>query len=55
MPAEVLVDTYLHVDIAFYAFAVPALIIVAMGLFYFVRFVRENPVLEVPDGPAGTK
>jgi len=55
LPAEMLANTYLHVGIAFYAFAVPALIIVAMGLFYFVKFVRENPVLEVPNDPAGTK
>lgn len=37
----------LSLDVAFYAFAVPALVIICMGLFYLVKFVRKYPVVEM--------
>jgi hypothetical protein len=49
VPLNAVLKNYLHVDLIFYAFAVPALMIVCMGIFYLVRFLRENPIREAPD------
>jgi len=41
----VLAKHTLGLDLGFYAFAIPALIIICMGLFYLARFLREYPVV----------
>ena len=55
IPVHVLLKNYLDIDLIFYAFAVPALIIVCMGIFYLVRFLRENPIREAHGGPAQSR
>ena len=44
---NVLAKHTLGLDLGFYAFAVPALIIICMGLFYLARFLCEYPVVEM--------
>jgi hypothetical protein len=43
----ILVKRTMGREVDFYAFTVPALIIICMGLFYLARFLREYPVMEM--------
>jgi len=50
LPITILVKRTLGLEMDFYAFTVPALIIICMGLFYLARFLREYPVVEINHG-----
>ena len=47
LPITILVKRTMGLEVDFYAFTVPALIIICMGLFYLARFLREYPVVEM--------
>ena len=47
LPITILVKRTLGLDVDFYAFTIPALIIICMGLFYLMRFMRQHPVVEM--------
>ena len=47
LPITILVKRTLGLEVDFYAFTVPALIIICMGLFYLMRFMRQHPVVEM--------
>lgn len=49
VPIDMLLKNNLGIDLSFYAFAVPALLIICIGSFYLVRFLRENPIKEAPN------
>jgi hypothetical protein len=45
-PLNELARGYGRPDLTFYAFAVPALVVIGIGVVYLIRFIRENPVIE---------
>jgi hypothetical protein len=49
-PVNVLAKHTLGLDLSFYAFAILALIIICMGLFYLARFLPEYPIVEMNHG-----
>lgn len=55
IPLNAVLKNYLGVDLIFYAFAVPALMIICMGSFFLVRFLRENPIREAHDDSAQSR
>lgn len=46
LPLDFLARDFLGLEIGFWAFSIPGAIIVSMGLVYFVRFIREYPVVK---------
>ena len=46
VPIDILLDELAGIKLGFIAFAVPALVILIMGLVVFVRFLRDYPVLQ---------
>ncbi len=52
VPVDILLDELAGIDLGFIAFAVPATVILLMGLVVLVRFLREYPLpaVEVSDG-----
>ena len=55
LPVTVLARQFLGVDLVFLAFAVPALIIIGVGVYFLAHFLRENPVRETHDDFAGNE
>jgi hypothetical protein len=53
VPADILLHELAGVDASFFAFAVPAAIILTIGLVLFVRFLRDYPVPAVPAEATG--
>jgi hypothetical protein len=49
VPVDFLVGQKWGLDLGYIAFSIPAVIIIAIGVTLLVRFVRENPVRDVPD------
>ena len=50
LPITILVKRTLGLDLGFYAFTVPALIIIYMGMFNLMRFMHQHPVVEMNHG-----
>ena len=51
VPLDIWLDEYAGIKLGFIAFAVPAAIILIMGLVVFIRFLRDYP-LPTDGGPA---
>ena len=49
VPADYFVLQMWGVKLGYIAFIVPAAMIIGMGIFVLVHFMRENPILEIPD------
>ena len=49
VPVEFLLRKFTGIDLDFWHFAIPAAIIVGMGLVYLVRFMRAYPVVDQPE------
>ncbi len=45
VPVDFALDEFAGIKLGFFAFAVPAVVILTMGLIVFVRFLRDHPVL----------
>ena len=48
VPVDVLLHELVGIDASFFAFAVPAAIVLAIGIVLFLRFLRDYPVPAVP-------
>jgi len=48
VPVDILLHELAGIDVSFFAFAVPAAVVLTIGIVLFVRFLRDYPVPAVP-------